>query len=91
VVRHAKATNCVIRIETFNQMLLIEVMDDGQGISTAHRSGVGLRAMYERASELGGSCTIQPGQDRGTVVQVKLHLPSLKPTEVGTELIQEAF
>jgi signal transduction histidine kinase len=88
VVRHAKATKCVIRIETRNQTLLIEVMDDGQGISPAHRSGVGLRAMYERASELGGSCTIQPGQDRGTVVQVKLHLPTLK---VRAALVQEVL
>ena len=36
---------------------------------------VGLSSMHERASELGGSCTVEPVPKGGTQVLVRLPLP----------------
>jgi len=47
----------------------VRVSDDGVGVPETMTPGVGLRSMRERAEELGGSCSVVPGQDgRGTTV-----------------------
>jgi signal transduction histidine kinase len=71
VVRHAHAHNCTIHL-TCEEQLTIDVIDDGQGLPPAHRCGVGLTSMRERAEELGGSWQIEPGPDGGTRVHVEL-------------------
>jgi len=73
VVRHARARTCWIRI-TLDERLSVEIRDDGVGLSTAHRQGVGLRSMRERASEVGGVCVIEPGPEGGTCVLALLPL-----------------
>jgi signal transduction histidine kinase len=71
VVRHAHARNCTVSLRCEEQ-LIIEVIDDGQGLPPAYRSGVGLNSMRERAEELGGSWQIEPGLSGGTRVQARL-------------------
>jgi signal transduction histidine kinase len=39
-----------------------------------HSIGVGLHAMHERASELGGSCSVSQSASGGTLIQVTLPL-----------------
>ncbi len=76
VARHAQAQNCHIRMElTEAQALWLEITDDGGGLPTGYRAGVGLAAMRERAMELGGECRIEPGSTRGTRVWARLPLP----------------
>jgi hypothetical protein len=49
--------------------LQVRVSDDGVGVPETMTPGVGLRSMRERAEELGGSCSVVPGQGgRGTTV-----------------------
>lgn len=74
VIRHARATNCVVRLSVTNG-LEIEVSDDGVGILGDHRSGVGLHSMRERAEELGGSCVVRRTATGGTRVLARLPLP----------------
>ena len=50
------------------------VRDDGVGLAGATRDGVGLPAMRERATELGGSCATGPGPDGGTLVAARIPL-----------------
>ncbi|CAN5258804.1 hypothetical protein BH20ACT8_BH20ACT8_07300 [soil metagenome] len=70
-VRHAEARNCQITV-TSNELLEVEVSDDGKGLPTDVRVGVGLRSMRERAAELGGACTVVRGATRGTVVRARI-------------------
>jgi signal transduction histidine kinase len=59
VVQHAQAHRCQIDISLENEWLLLQVSDDGQGLSTMAHVGVGLASMRERASELGGECSVE--------------------------------
>jgi signal transduction histidine kinase len=74
VVRHSQACNCTIRFALGND-LDVEICDDGRGISTDHRAGVGLTSIRERVAELGGICEIEAQPAGGTRIHVKLPLP----------------
>jgi signal transduction histidine kinase len=74
VVRHAQARTCTIRF-ALNHGLDVEICDDGCGIPTGHRLGVGLTSIRERAAELGGTCEIEPRAGGGTCLHVRLPLP----------------
>ncbi len=76
IARHAQAQHCLLHLSIDAGVLLLDISDDGKGIPPGHHSGVGLHAMHERASELGGSCTITPGPSGGTTIQVRLPLPA---------------
>jgi signal transduction histidine kinase len=54
VLRHARATHCVVRVSVEDE-LRIEVHDDGRGYATARPGGVGLGSMRRRAERLGGT------------------------------------
>jgi signal transduction histidine kinase len=73
VVRHAKATICTTRISV-GEALCLEITDNGIGLPPIARSGVGLTSMSERATELGGTCVIEPLPTGGTRVGVSLPL-----------------
>jgi two-component system, NarL family, sensor kinase len=75
VARHAGARQARVRID-IGDAVLIEVSDDGDGLPTAPRAGVGIASMRERALELGGVCTVEPAQPRGTVVRASIPLVS---------------
>ncbi len=67
VARHAQARACAVRL-SLSDTLTLEVLDDGQGLPTERRSGVGLHSMHERAAELGGACTVATCADGGVRV-----------------------
>ena len=72
IVRHADAQHCRIELE-FGQMVTIDIVDDGIGISTDAPIGVGLRSIRERTTELRGHYTIeQVNAEGGTHVYVEL-------------------
>ena len=78
VIRHAQATHCRIRFAVSHNgssdVLGIEIQDDGKGMPEAHRAGVGLRSMRERAEEIGGTCEVEPNGRQGTCVSVRVPL-----------------
>jgi signal transduction histidine kinase len=71
VVRHAQAAQCWLSIQA-GTMVEIDVVDDGVGIGAPAVTGVGLAAMRERATELGGSVRFLPNSPCGTHVHVQL-------------------
>jgi len=69
-LRHAGAGSCQVTLR-LDGALHLEISDDGPGYAP-WRPGVGLRSMYERAAELGGSLTAGPTGQGG---QVHARLP----------------
>lgn len=72
-VRHSEATRVVTRLACQDELSLV-VEDDGPW-QAEWAPGVGLTGMYERAAELGGTCTVGPGPGGG-VVRVSFPLAS---------------
>jgi two-component system sensor histidine kinase DesK len=80
VVRHARARNCWVALEK----RAVIIGDDGTGMpasATIARSfgavgnpvdGHGLVGLRERVAKVGGDVTIEPGEDGGTVVTVRV-------------------
>jgi signal transduction histidine kinase len=71
-LKHAVATNVVVRLTTDNGVTVLEVEDDGRGFvvdSADGRGGMGLANMRERARRLGGSLAILSDPGRGTIVR----------------------
>jgi signal transduction histidine kinase len=74
IVQHSEASRCAIRIKLEDGSLLLEVSDNGKGISSRMKTGVGLTSMRERAGELGGEYSIENIPGGGTRVRARLPL-----------------
>jgi two-component system, NarL family, sensor kinase len=72
IINHAQASSCHIKLRVENHFLLLEIVDNGKGLSPGQRAGVGLTSMSERAAELGGDCVIENISTSGTRVKVRL-------------------
>ncbi|MFZ0325042.1 MAG: ATP-binding protein, partial [Actinomycetes bacterium] len=80
VVRHAEASECLVRIEIsgdepLRRYIRLEVLDDGCGMSE-RGSGLGLPSMAFRVEELGGQLDIGRRAPQGTVVTATLPVPA---------------
>jgi signal transduction histidine kinase len=75
VIRHAEARECLVTLR-MNGDLQLEIRDDGAGLPAKYRAGVGLRAMQERAEELGGTFRIKRSAGKGTQLIIVLPLES---------------
>jgi signal transduction histidine kinase len=73
VVKHARATTCLIRITLLPDALTVEALDDGIGRRGAP-AGVGLVAMSERAAELGAALVVEDAEPHGTLVRARFPL-----------------
>jgi two-component system, NarL family, sensor kinase len=71
VARHARATQCLVRIR-LDHGLQVEVRDDGLGLPEGWRTGVGIASMRERVAELGGDLVIEPSLPHGTRIAARL-------------------
>ncbi len=76
-LRHAEAGTVTLTLRTTADALELDVADDGRGLPDAPQPGLGIRAMHERAAELGGVVRIGPGPTRGTRVHVRLPLAAV--------------
>ena len=82
IAKHAKARNVWIRAWQENQVLRCSIRDDGEGFNAANtqeaggRKGLGLVAMQERASAIGGTLLIESYSGQGTELSLRLPLGS---------------
>jgi signal transduction histidine kinase len=95
VIHHAEAGQCNIKIKLDGNSLLLEVSDDGKGLSTKIHSGIGFTSMHERASELGGECFIENISAGGTRIIARLPIisstRSLESNDLPLEVINQAL
>jgi two-component system, NarL family, sensor kinase len=94
-IRHAAARQCRVEIARDRDALVIRVIDDGRGIG-ASSVGVGTRAMYERAIEVGGELLVVAAPDGGTVVSAWLPLGGTDrqlapPRDAGPSIAPDAL
>ncbi|MXQ77243.1 sensor histidine kinase [Rhodococcus rhodochrous] len=70
--RHSGADECTVRVAAEGDVLVLDIVDDGRGLTAGARVGVGTQSMRERAREVGGTVGIEPGDPRGVVVRARL-------------------
>jgi signal transduction histidine kinase len=72
VFKHAQATDVTVRLSGSSKGIGVSVRDNGKGFEVAsnqaHRTGIGLMSMQERARLLGGFSRIHSCSEQGTKV-----------------------
>ncbi len=90
--KHSRATKIDFTIQVDEENLCIKIIDNGKGfdvdelLQRPHDSwGIGLTAMKERVSMLGGTIAIDSAPDRGTAVLFTIPLDSdlIRGTDAG--------
>jgi len=79
IVRHANASRVSISLRKRRGMLILEVQDNGRGISENEKfkaNSFGLLGVRERVALLGGKFSIKGVQGQGTTVTIRIPLPS---------------
>jgi len=75
VARHAKATKVAVLLRAQSDGLVLEVRDNGKGITESQASdpkSLGLIGIRERVNDWEGSLAISGGRNKGTTVTVRI-------------------
>ena len=87
IARHASATKLNIRLEREDDNIVLEIKDNGKGISDKEKTDLnsfGILGMKERAVILGGELTINGIRGKGTTLKVKMPFGSYGEREGET-------
>lgn len=78
VGRHAKATKVRLTLTDLDDMLLLDVADDGVGFDAdADTTGYGLVGMRHRLAGVGGTLTVESAPGYGTTLNAAVTLPAV--------------
>ena len=72
-IKHAKATEIDISVNTLHKKLLLNVSDNGIGFTSSRKSGYGLKSILEKTKKLSGDFTVTNKPDQGA--EINLILP----------------
>jgi signal transduction histidine kinase len=92
VIRHANASRVDVHLKRESGSLVLEVRDNGRGISEAEISNtqsIGLLGMRERAALLGGEVTFKGIPDKGTTVRVAI--PLVRPRSIEPRYHENSY
>lgn len=80
-VKHGKAKNVVVQLDTLDEGMVLRVKDDGAGLPEVrnHSEGMGLRIMAHRASIIGGNFEARRDPAGGTIISCVLRQPQDAP------------
>lgn len=73
IAKHADASRIQVKLEEFNGLVLLEVSDNGRGITSldmGKQDSFGIRGMRERCMQLKGSFYISGDLEKGTKVTI---------------------
>lgn len=95
VIRHSRAHLCTIQMTRNTDLISIEVIDNGVGVSSMDNEGNGLRGLAERVETLGGKCEASPRAEGGFCLAVSVPLTqhnhdTVKPATITTALSHQA-
>ncbi|MGW4473018.1 sensor histidine kinase [Nonomuraea sp. NPDC004354] len=86
VSRHSGARHAAVTLTYLDDMVVLDVVDDGRGFDpdrsahpgagAGHGTGFGLRAMRDRVGALGGALTVESVPGEGTAIVAALPLPA---------------
>lgn len=85
VIRHAKATKVEVRLTEAGRYVVLEVKDNGRGISESeihNTKSIGLLGIRERATLLGGTLRIQGERGKGTTLTARIPKTSVARTRL---------
>ncbi|PYE51168.1 PAS domain S-box-containing protein [Deinococcus yavapaiensis KR-236] len=73
-VKHAGASRVELRLWQEGSVVVLEVHDDGMGFDpgVARQGSLGQKTMRERATAVGGTCSVTSSLGRGTLVRVEV-------------------
>jgi two-component system, LuxR family, sensor kinase FixL len=73
-IRHSQGNHIRISLESADDTICLQVVDNGVGIAESSRrqDGGGIRIMQHRAALIGAGLRIETGEGRGTTVQCRL-------------------
>jgi signal transduction histidine kinase len=81
VARHARAAHVSVALTTTADIVTVEIRDDGSGFTPDRAgSGMGLENLRQRATEVGGSVTVESRPGHGTMVRFSLDCSAEAPT-----------
>lgn len=84
VARHAHASRAVVTLSYLDDVVLLDVRDDGRGMGRGRRSGgFGLNSMNQRIRGIGGSVEIESEAGRGTAVSASVPVVPGSGPEAG--------
>lgn len=74
VRKHAKARHTTLTLSYLDDLVLMDIQDDGVGLQPVASGGFGLRSMRERVDALGGQMAVESEPGLGTTLAVSLPL-----------------
>jgi signal transduction histidine kinase len=95
VRRHARARQVVVTLSYMDDVVLLDVCDDGVGFDPAAqqvdatRAGLGLVGMRERVEVLQGSLTMESSPGQGCTLRLELPTRVDAPAEVPERVIAQ--
>ena len=91
IVKHAQATEAVVRLTRHPDQVALTVADNGRGFAGAahtHRGHYGLLGMRDRAGALGGTLAIHGEPEHGTTVTIRIPVTPPNPDGRGDPAIR---
>lgn len=80
ILRHAKASSVIVRLNQDHDLIMLEICDNGVGFDPLRLEsldpggrGLGLRGMRERAAILGGALELESAPGEGTTVRIRFY------------------
>jgi signal transduction histidine kinase len=72
VIRHARARHVQVSAGLTQDQVVLRIADDGRGIDTEFRPGIGLSSMRTRLESSGGHLRVTPNTPNGTLIEARL-------------------
>ncbi len=89
VQKHAQATSTQVTLSYMDDVLMLDVQDNGIGLENApppsKGGGYGLTAMRQRVTQVGGSLAVESEPGEGTTVVIQIPIQQMARTQSADE------
>ncbi|HEV7348098.1 tetratricopeptide repeat protein [Telluribacter sp.] len=72
IIKHSRATQAIISLHNNEEQITLQVEDNGEGLKSSGKEGVGLSNVRSRVGSLRGTLRIADKKERGTCIQVQI-------------------